>query len=107
MSNDAPRGDARRIVDAWPGLLEELQHNRDLRLNLLGAIVDATRAEWRRRKGSALGGGSALVGEEGRALADLEAKLRESFRDLDGAVHRVSLWASTVEAGDRRGWGRS
>jgi hypothetical protein len=99
-----PRPAERRAVAEWPGLLDELRLDRELRLNLLAAIVQATRDEWRRRRRS--GNGVALVGEEGKALGALNSKLESTFRELDEAAQRVALWSATIEIGDSRGWGR-
>jgi hypothetical protein len=100
----APRAKRRHVVDEWPELAAAIRQDRRLRLNLLGAIVDATRDEWKRRRAS--GNGEALVGEEGRSLQALEARLLESFRLLDEARQRVALWSATIERGDANGWGR-
>lgn len=100
-----PRGKRIRIPDAWPGLIQALRHNRDLRSNLLVAIVDATRAELKGR-GAPPKDGAQLVEAELEALEAFDAKLRRTFADLDDARQRVGLWSATIEAGDKRGWGR-
>ena len=96
------RNKGRRVAD-FEGLAMTIAKDRELRLNLIGCIVDATRAEWQRRKD--VGRGAVLVVEEARALAALELELRDPFRRLDGAAHRVSLWSAAIVAGDARGWG--
>lgn len=105
MSN-APRGKNEQRVDAWPDLRRAIRHNRALRFNLLGAIAEATRAEWHKRD-KIPHGGAPLVAEELKALEALEVQLRRTFTELDAARQRVGLWGAVVEAGDRRGWGRS
>ena len=96
------RNKGRRVAD-FDGLAMAIAKDRELRLNLIGCIVDATRAEWQRR--NELGRGAVLVAEEGKALAALEVELRDSFRRLDEAAHRVSLWSASITTGDARGWG--
>ena len=103
--SSAPRGKQQRRVEAWQGLALAISKDRELRLNLLGAIVDATRAEYTRRQKHPGRSGEALVAEELKALDALEAEVLESLRRIDEARQRVALWSATITTGDRRGWG--
>lgn len=102
-----PRGELRRrVVAEWPGLELAILSDHDLRANLVGAIVEAYRTDFKRAK-KRNQKWTETRAKVGKAFAELEALLRDEVNPLVERLatleRKVLGWWSVGDQLDGRG----